>query len=243
MNLVICPGHAIFQRGQWYGGYYGEDHFYAGHVHAALELLRSSPSDVLVFSGGCTRSNDPAVRNGSVTNSEAAGMLEFAKPGLSDTEQRRIALEPWARDSFENVFYSLLACFHRFGAWPASVYAVTWPFKANRFYMIACGLGLGDRFIFRGNGDLENQEALEVVTRVNVQYEQAMAPGGEILDPLHRGPDFVKKRLDRMPGEFTENTQYIVAVKEAYGASAAVDAVESCPVGPEWRNIEWPWQQ
>jgi hypothetical protein len=135
LNLVIVAGHAIFQNGRWYGGHPGEDRFYAQHIEDGDAIAKELGSSAKAYSGTNSRPNLEAVRRGEVTNSEALGMLEYARAHLLLSDQQTVLLEPFARDSFENVFFSLLAFYHHYGDWPKSVHLVTWPFKALRFYL------------------------------------------------------------------------------------------------------------
>ena len=247
-HAVIVPGHAIFQDGRWYGGFYGDDRFYEQHVRDGVTLHDSLDSSVIVFSGGRTRPDHEAVRSGGVTNAEGEGMLEYAKqycPAL-----RNSIAETFARDSFENVLFSLLAFRHHLGEWPASVHLVSWPFKALRFYLIACGLGLADgRFAFHGSGDLDSQSDLEIVAAENAAYDSEIVwirrTDARILDPLHRSQSFANKRLRRMPAVYESNSDYMEAVKQAYTggpAGAIIETVESTGAHGRWREATWPWQ-
>ncbi|MGO9272648.1 MAG: hypothetical protein ACLQOO_20840 [Terriglobia bacterium] len=222
-------------------------------LQTTLELSRTLPS-IVSFSGGNTRPNDEAVRSGEVTNSEGEGQLEWARTKYPDADLSDVLVERFARDSFENIFFSLLAYFHSFGTWPACVHVVTWPFKANRSYLIACGLRLGDgRFFFHGCGDLISQQSMEIVTQANVEYEQGIVSGKQIIDPLHRSADFARKRAGRMPQKYRDNREYIDMVKRAYDreiegecglqhpVSTIIDVVENTREGAEWRGIRWPW--
>jgi hypothetical protein len=253
--IVVVAGHAIYQDGTWYGGHPGEEHYYAHHIEAGIRLHRGLRGSMLIFSGGRSRPELKEVREGKVTNSEAEGMLEYAQSVYPGLKTKNILLESWARDSFENVFFSKLAYFKRFASWPAAVYLVSWPWKANRFYLISCGLRIANgRFFFRGEADLVDQGVVEMVTRANVEYEEAIVKNHTIVDPLHRGDEFATKRLDRMPLEYARNNgAYIAAVKTVYdlevlsGSSvlhpvaAAIDAVEAAVPGEDWRHIAWPW--
>jgi hypothetical protein len=253
--IVIVAGHAIYQDGTWCGGHNGEDRFYAQHVEAGIKLHRALEGGCLVLSGGRTRPDREEVRTGKVTNSEGDGMLEYGKTAFPNLNTDNILVESWARDSFENVFFSKLAYFKRFGTWPAAVYIVSWPWKANRFYLISCGLGIANgRFFFRGEGDLVDQGVVEMVTQANVEYEEEIVKGHKIVDPLHRGPEFAGKRLKRIPREYAGNNEaYMAAVKAAYDrevvsgggihhpVASAIDAVEAAAPGEDWRHIAWPW--
>ena len=132
--------------------------------------------------------------------------------------------------------------FHKqFGEWPSRVGAVSWKFKALRFYLIACGLRLEDgRFRFFGSGDPSGFEEFAVAS---VQYDAMIVRDGQIVDPLHRDAKwFGEKRLDRTPREFRTNADYLARVKHEYGHAELIDLVESIAPGPAWRDIPWPWQ-
>ena len=143
-GLLIVAGHAIYQSKEWHGGFTGEDRYYEGHVLDGLEIARSGGYEAICFSGGRTRDRDPKFPR-HVTNSEAEGMIEFAQDmGCIGSRPPHVLAECYARDSFENVFFSILCFYHHFSAWPSRLGVVSWKFKAVRFYLIACGLRLGD---------------------------------------------------------------------------------------------------
>jgi hypothetical protein len=121
--------------------------------------------------------------------------------------------------------------------------AVSWKFKALRFYLIACGLRLAEgRFRFFGSGDPAGQAAIEAFAGASVQYDAAIVRGGEIVDPLHRDREwFGAKRMGRMPREFGSNDDYLRRVKQEYGNEGVIDLVESIEPGPGWREVGWPW--
>jgi hypothetical protein len=134
-----------------------------------------------------------------------------------------------------------MLCFHRqFGEWPSRVGAVSWKFKALRFYLIACGLRLADaRFRFFGSGDPSGFEDFAIAS---VQYDSMIVRGDEIVDPLHRDRQwFGAKRLGRTPREFASNKDYLQRVKQEYGNAELIDLVESIKPGPAWRDVRWPW--
>ncbi len=259
-GLLVVAGHAIYQRGKWYGGYYGEDRFYEEHVLDGLRIARSAGYEAVALSGGHTRDNEVGFPSREVTNSEGEGMLEFvAGRELLGARPPELLAESFARDSFENVFFSMLCFYRNFGAWPSRVGVVSWKFKALRFYLIACGLQLGDgRFLFYGSGDPVLQSTLETIAIANARYDAAIvncAQRAEIIDPLHRDEkEFGSKRIRRMSSDIPTNRSYLDRVKEAYdrdfdptaGAQGIVgrliDAVETVKPGPDWRKVEWPWK-
>jgi len=264
-GLLIVAGHAIYQNGKWYGGWPNEERFYEQHVRDGFQIWKDENYQALVLSGGRTRTNDPEVIADNITNSEGEGLLEFARDAGLYTSESGVLVESYARDSFENVFFSMLRFFREFESWPSRVGIVSWKFKAVRFYLIACGLKLGDgRFVFYGSGDPDIQKTIEIVSVANAKYDASIVDlgKGEIHDPLHRDPhEFVAKRLDpkrgtkdRTPKEFKNNSDYLKQVKITYDknfnpgvgkqgvAGDVIDTVERIQPGLSWRDIEWPWE-
>ena len=142
-SLIVVPGHAIYlgkAAGEaklsrcWAGtfpGYLNDDEarLYTEHVEAGVRLAAQDAKSLLVFSGGQTREEVGPV-------SEAYGYWSLADQnvwfGQSSVKQRAFT-EEFARDSFENVLFSL----HRFsqctGTWPLRVSVVGFLFKGQRF--------------------------------------------------------------------------------------------------------------
>lgn len=131
---VILPGHAIHHDGRWYGGFRGEEHIYELQVEAAVNLKnRLGDRCILIFSGARTRPGIPELES----ISEAAGVLDFTKKKYGDVDG--LLGEHWARDTFENVEFSICAFFKEYGHWPNPCHLFSYPFKANRAYLIALG--------------------------------------------------------------------------------------------------------
>jgi hypothetical protein len=242
-GLLMLAGHAIYQDGRWHGGHQNEDRLYQKHVRDAFRIFAGEGYAALVLSGGRSRPHLAP----EIANSEAEGMREYALaaglPALGDG----VLLEQFGRDSFENLFFSLLCFYRRFGEWPSRVGTVSWKFKALRFYLIACGLRLAEgRFRFFGSGDPTGQDAIEAFAAASTQYDAMIVRGNEIVDPLHRDAHwFGQKRLGRTPREFATNADYLRQVKREYDtdgvAGAIIDTVEAIATGPAWRAVSWPW--
>jgi hypothetical protein len=235
-GLLMLAGHAIYQGGQWQGGHQNEDRLYETHVRDAFRIFVDEGYEALALSGGRSR---PHLAE-QVSNSEAEGMAEWARTHGLVWPPGAVLLERYGRDSFENLFFSML-CFHRqFGEWPSRVGAVSWKFKALRFYLIACGLQLADgRFRFFGSGDPSGFEEFAIAS---VRYDAMIVRDGQIVDPLHRDRQwFGAKRMGRTPREFATNGDYLRRVKQEYGHSDLIDLVESIEPGPQWRDVNWPW--
>jgi hypothetical protein len=238
-GLLLLAGHAIYQGGRWHGGHQNEDRLYEEHVRDAFRIFAAEDYQALALSGGWSRPH----LGPEITNSEADGMLAYADAAGLAAPRERVLLERYGRDSFENLFFSMLSFHRHFGEWPARVGAVSWKFKALRFYLIACGLRLAEgRFEFYGSGNPASQQAVEAFAAASAEYDGRIVRGGEIVDPLHRDRAwFGEKRLGRMPRAFANDGAYLEAVKREYGCAQLIDIVESLKPGPGWRDVAWPW--
>ena len=252
-GLLVAALHAIYFNGRWYGGFPGEDAFYARHVEAAIELLHADAYEYLSLSGGRTH-RSVAQQTGGL--SEAEGAKQYAiDQGLLSAGDDRIILEAWARDSMENLYFSILAFFQKTRRWPSRIGVVSWASKGLRFHLIACGMQLGGRIFFHGVGDYPTQTHLERACAAEVHLNAALADPGcvppdyRLMDPLLRGSEFTRKRWSRMPDPFSPdehgNKLYMDAVKlYATGDPKVlqlIDDVERLKPGEGWRHIAWPW--
>lgn len=145
-NLIIVLGHAIFVgheqthatrieywKGAFQAGYRGNDEarLYAGHVRSGIESLATDPKAMLLFSGGQTREEVGPY-------SEAQGYWYLAEAcdwfGFLQCRERALT-EEYARDSFENLLFSI----HRFRQCtrrlPSAILVCGFAFKAERYTM------------------------------------------------------------------------------------------------------------
>lgn len=165
-TLVIVPGHGIyFGADQWGGTFtdYDETKLLVEHIIAGVKYARNDSQSLLMFSGGQTR-----LECGQI--SEAFGYLQYVQEnsgllGSADLGSR-LALEEFARDSFENLLFSI----HRFwqctGEWPDKVLVKGYAFKEERFKYHAehlkrnlehFKLGKGFEFVYDGINDPPEQ--------------------------------------------------------------------------------------
>lgn len=130
--LIIVPCHGIFigsdpfDVNQWLlesWQKYDLIH-YIEHVKKGLELQRTEAA-VLVFSGGRTKPQ--------CDRSEAAGYLAIASILSEPDPIHDVLLEEHARDSFENVFFSICRFYQSYMSFPANIQVVGFPFKQKRF--------------------------------------------------------------------------------------------------------------
>jgi hypothetical protein len=254
-SVVITAGHAIYRDGIWHGGFKGEDSFYARHVEAGIRLMEEGKFDCWIPSGAATR---PAFETETGGISEAEGMKNYAvEHRLCSENDERILLEPWARDSMENLFFGILAYRRKTGQWPNRVGVVSWNSKALRYHLIASGMRLGGRIFFHGEGEYPSQTDLERACAAEARFNSVIVdvncvpPAYRLIDPLLRNVrEFAQKRWARMPRSFSAdaagNKAYMEQVKSAYAANddaiaALIDRIESLEPGEGWRDIRWPW--
>lgn len=144
-KLIVVAGHAAFRadvlsipKNPIEDSYWvlqdfqkGEPPYYVEHIRKGLELLQLSKQSLLLFSGGHTRKE-------AGHWSEAASYRKIAEVNdywASDPEEvgQRIDVEEYARDSFENLQFSLYRFYQLLGKYPASLTVVGWEFKRERF--------------------------------------------------------------------------------------------------------------
>ncbi len=246
-RFLIVPGLAIWENGDWHGlekeKGFSEDSEVMNvmtksierQVQQACESVRSGSYDVVAFSGGRTR-KELADR---IKNSEADGMYEFAKEKDWLGEFPAIR-ETFARDSHENILYSMLAFRKAFGSWPGPVAVVGHAHKALRFQLMSIGLKIPD-FTFHGIGAVKPLDR-NCVREIKNLADIVPSSSDEIEDPLLRGPRFQEKRRKRTLDQFHDEDDYLRHVKNAYENDKLIDQLVSCaPTKESWQRLDWPW--
>jgi hypothetical protein len=252
MSNPELNGHlvAIFCHGIWHDGkHHGLRNPDEGpkidcHGIEAVHIANREKAQALIPSGGRTR---PDLYASGITISEAQGMKEFLQrctKGLDSNIQ--LITEDWARDSFENLLFSMFAYCHATGHYPARFTAVSWRFKANRILLIGNALGITN-FDFvgvenPGSATLEDAIGGETSYLASLLHYQS----GTLVDPLHRAPAFEKKRKARMLPEYKgDSRRYLQDVSEAYTHAHGIDGIiaqiADLRPGDGWRRVHWPW--
>jgi hypothetical protein len=145
-NLVVVAGHAVIRMSKisvadradngWYLLAYQKNQGFPGiivsHVKKGLHLAKQDPSAMLVFSGGQTRKDVGPT-------SEAASYYYLADQNswMTDTDtssvKSRVYLEEYARDSLENLLFSVCRFKEVQGYYPSKITVVGFDFKKNRY--------------------------------------------------------------------------------------------------------------
>ncbi|KAK7207189.1 hypothetical protein BZA70DRAFT_230508, partial [Myxozyma melibiosi] len=136
-NLIVVSCHAVWTGGVGEGlvesewllqpVQQGQQKTFVEHIDRGISALKADPLAVLIFSGGQT--NSAAGPISEAQSYYSRGLLS------SDTDDfsLRVTTEEFARDSYENLLFSLCR-FHEFtGLYPSSVTVISYDFKKERF--------------------------------------------------------------------------------------------------------------
>src|SRR5262245_13363786 len=127
-NLILVAGHAVYiaqdytrltDDSSWFLQPFqkGEPPFYMAHIQRGVELANADRKALLVFSGGQTREEA-----GPRSEAQSYWLIADYLQWFSQTAVRcRAVTEEFARDSFENLLFSICRFFEMVGAWPKSV--------------------------------------------------------------------------------------------------------------------------
>lgn len=138
-NLIIVACHGIWRGGpalgasddEWILEPYQRGHNEAltwiAHIRAGVTLLQGSDNSVLVFSGGETR-------NAGGARAEGPSYWALADAlGLLEGHSQYSTTENYARDSYENVLFSICRFREFTGRYPETIAVVGYAFKERRF--------------------------------------------------------------------------------------------------------------
>lgn len=230
-SLVVCAGHAVYvgvnflnpeEDVNWYLQKFqeGEPPFYIGHMKAAVEKAAEDPESILVFSGGETR-----LEAGPLSEAMSYWRLSshFGWWG-HDSVKARALCEEYARDSFENLLFSLARFREFMGTYPEKLVVVSWAFKAERFslHVEACRFP-SDQYQFVGANNPDDM--------TSALRGEAKTIEGFRKDPYGTQDPFLKKRQERNP--FRRGIPYLLTAPEMKGLITHQ--------GPELYNSELPW--
>ncbi|MDL1957364.1 MAG: hypothetical protein LWW95_10040 [Candidatus Desulfofervidus auxilii] len=115
----------------------GEPPFYIEHVRRGIVHIANNPNALLVLSGGQIKQGK---WSGAKTYLSIAKYYKFWIPDefeikrkLRTDVQNRTVTEDYARDSFENLLFSICRFQQVTGYYPYRIVVVSWTFKERRF--------------------------------------------------------------------------------------------------------------
>jgi hypothetical protein len=166
----------------------GEPPKYREHIQRGIQIAAADPMALLVFSGGQTR-----VEAGP--RSEAQSYWLFANHfgwWQNADVSGRTATEEFARDSFENLLFSVCRFFECVGRYPTKLTVVSWSFKRARFDIHRKAIQFPETcYAFEGANNPDDLGGAE-------KGEQK-AVAAFTADPLGIGEDLGGKRRARNP--------------------------------------------
>lgn len=160
-HLVIVAGHGVHECSErnlpsdrdacWVidAWQQGDAPSYIAHVAAGVEIASADPSALLVFSGGQTRA--AAGPRSEAASYVSLAMRENMLPSAS-LPWSRVATEEYARDSLENLTFSLCRFYEVAGHMPERVTVVSFPHKERRYselHRVVAGIP-AENFAYRG---------------------------------------------------------------------------------------------
>lgn len=150
-ELLIVACHAIFvgnsrndiyDDNKWilFPFQKGEPKYYVEHLKEGIKLLSEKENSILIISGGKTRQE-------ALNLSEAVSYYNIAELenwfGFVNVKERTF-LEEYARDSFENLLFSICRYYQLFKSMPEKNILITWKFKEERYDFHRKSIGIED---------------------------------------------------------------------------------------------------
>lgn len=143
-HLIILPGHAIqwctdvgkspTDESCWFleSFQHGQVKLFLGHVKKAVEEAANDPKSLLVISGGQTRPG-VGLRTEAQSYFHVAESLGYFSDFDGTNIYDRTVSENFAKDSLDNVMFSVCRFKEITGQYPRKITVVGFPFKARRF--------------------------------------------------------------------------------------------------------------
>jgi len=216
----MVAGHAVYTSSKcekpegensWYLEPYqqhpGQASTFVHHIQAGVEAAAQSEEALLLFSGGETR-QDAGPRSEAQSYWNVAESKDWF--GKRESVRWRTLTEEFARDSFENLLFSLCRFRELTGHYPSNVTVVSYDFKEQRFTKLhRLALRLPEsQFSFVGVpiSPTSQVAAMKGEEKVLEMFEE---------DPYGCKGDLRKKRINRDP--FLRSLPYPVGCPEMRG--------------------------
>lgn len=209
-QLIIVAGHAALRRfadprreENWVllDFQHNEVPFYLEHARRGVEQAARHPDALVLFSGGPTR-REAGPRSEAISYFYVAEFFNWwGHPEVAE----RAHTEDFARDSYENLLFSLCRFRELTGRYPSAVTMVSWAFKRQRFFLHGSSIGWpAARLHYEGpDNPVDLAQALAAEEIALAKYH---------ADPYSSGQEFQRKRDARNP--FHRQHGYLVSCPE-----------------------------
>ncbi|ESQ34663.1 hypothetical protein EUTSA_v10008107mg [Eutrema salsugineum] len=202
-NLVMVAGHSVYtssdcgrvdKEDSWFLESYqkhpGQASTFLSHIEEGVEAAAKDDESLLLFSGGETRKDA-----GPRSEAQSYWAVAESKGWFGKDEVRSRALtEEHARDSFENLLFSVCRFRELTGSYPKNITVVSYDFKEERFaHLHRSAMGFPEsRFFYLGTpASLSSKEsALKGEAMVRAQFQE---------DPYGCVGSLWRKKLKRDP--------------------------------------------
>ncbi|XVF64389.1 hypothetical protein PTKIN_Ptkin09bG0165500 [Pterospermum kingtungense] len=235
-NLVMVAGHSVYtssscgkvdKEDSWFLEPYqknpGQAATFLAHIKEGIESTARDDEALLLFSGGETR-KDAGPRSEAQSYWAVAESKEWF--GKEESVKWRALTEEHARDSFENLLFSVCRFRELTGTYPHNITVVSYDFKEERFaHLHRSAIGFPEwRFLYRGTpASLTSKEAaLKGEASVRTQFEQ---------DPYGCMGSLKRKKVGRDP--FHRSIPYPNGCPEIEGL------FRYCGVAPYPGSLPW----
>ncbi|KAI3460501.1 hypothetical protein Pfo_017164 [Paulownia fortunei] len=203
-NLVMVAGHSVYtssrcekvdEEDAWYLEPYqkhpGQAATFVTHIQKGVEITVNDDVALLLFSGGETRKDA-----GPRSEAQSYWIVAESKQwfGKRDSVRGRALTEEHARDSFENLLFSLCRFRELTGTYPHNITVVGYDFKEERFvHLHRSAIRFPEaRFFYSGTPSSQNsrEAALKGEALVRTQFQE---------DPYGCLGSLRRKKLGRDP--------------------------------------------
>ncbi|EGV63253.1 hypothetical protein PSN45_004476 [Yamadazyma tenuis] len=205
-HLVLVPCHGIWKGGpsagddpnEWFLAPFqldGKDHLcFKEHLFQGFDIMKNDPSALLIISGGKTKAE--------IDLSEAQSYYNILKSVYDSKDLGAVELEEFARDSFENVIFSICRFYEITSTYPKKITVTGFEFKRSRFvknhFQQALGFPL-ENVKYIGNAPTPPKESEGNYFMELNQSEHEFAVKFFEVDLYGRKGSLQKKKLSRNP--------------------------------------------
>lgn len=203
-NLVMVAGHSVYTsricgkvdvEDSWFLESYqkhpGQAATFLLHIKEGVEIAAKDEGALLLFSGGETR-KDAGPRSEAQSYWGVAESMSWF--GKQEAVRWRALTEEHARDSFENLLFSVCRFRELTGIYPHNITVVSYDFKEQRFsYLHRSAIGFPEpRFFYFGtpSSSTSREAAMKGEAAVRAQFHE---------DPYSCTGFLHQKKLERDP--------------------------------------------